>query len=89
LTAGSSWLSSSTLSKTSPCEKEVMSFASGIVWMVLARAREGEAGRDSGLGSRRVKERETWRGRGLGACFGEDELDIVDDLQGRYRKRYR
>lgn len=75
--AGSSALSSSTASKTSLCEKEVMSFASGMVWMVLALARDGEGGREAGFGSRRVKDLDTWRGRGRGACVGEEELDML------------
>jgi hypothetical protein len=54
-----------------------MSFASGMVWMVLALARDGDGGREAGFGSKRVKDLETWRGRGLGACVGEDELDML------------
>lgn len=54
--------------------------------MVLARARDGEAGRDSEFGSRRVKERETCKGRGLGACLGEDELDMAICRDGTRRQ---
>ena len=45
--------------------------------MVLALARDGEGGREAGLGSKRVKDLDTWRGRGLGACVGEEELDML------------
>lgn len=44
---------------------------------MLALARDGEAGRDSGFGSKRVKDLDTCSGRGLGPCLGEDELDML------------
>ena len=45
--------------------------------MVLALARDGDGGREAGFGSKRVKDLETCRGRGLGACVGEEELDML------------
>lgn len=45
--------------------------------MVLALVRDGDGGREAGFGSRRVKDLDTWRGRGRGACVGDEELDML------------